>query len=145
MADLATFTNYLVSPVGLDNYVLPPASQIITDAFNYALDIVHPFIASVSTVQYDLAVYGLGADYVINYAQDQPGRLTFATLRNDFHINQFTPGVVGSTSNAQTASGLTVPTAMQGLQIGDLQNLKTPWGRQYLQIAQMVGPDMGLS
>ena len=36
--------------------------------------------------------------------------------------------------------------SMKGLTLANLQNLKTPWGRMYLSIAQLAGPTIwGLS
>ena len=40
---------------------------------------------------------------------------------------------------------MTVPKAFDELTIGNLQNLKTPWGRVYLGIAQSYGTLWGLS
>lgn len=69
----------------------------------------------------------------------------FAELRAKWGINSFVPGVVQSSSDENTAESLLVPDAFKGFTLGDLQNLKTPWGRQYLAYAQRCGPLWGLT
>lgn len=109
---------------------------------------------------YAYAVYNLGGDRIINYANDPPGApivpgtnkpdgpgLTyFNWLRKQFNISGFVPGVISSSNDESTGQSLLVPEALSGLTLGDLQNLKTPYGRRYLEIAQDAGPQVwGLS
>jgi hypothetical protein len=41
--------------------------------------------------------------------------------------------------------GLLNPEAMKTFTLANLQNLKTPWGREYLAIAQRAGTTWGLT
>lgn len=109
---------------------------------------------------YCLAVYSLSTDQVFQYALDvQPpviyippsgqsnpeGLSYFAYYRQLWKMNDFTPGVVQSTSDEGTSVSLVVPDAFQELTIGQLANLQTPWGRRYLALAQSTGPNWGLT
>jgi hypothetical protein len=53
--------------------------------------------------------------------------------------------VVVSADDASTSGSFNIPEQFNGLTIGDLQNLKTPYGRQYLAIAQKYGELWGIS
>lgn len=64
----------------------------------------------------------------------------FANIRRAFKINQFVPGMVASTSDLTTSVGLDNPDFMKHLTLEQLQLIKTPWGRRYLEIAQKYGP-----
>jgi hypothetical protein len=54
-------------------------------------------------------------------------------------------GVIGSSADETTSESLVVPEAMKNLTLQNLQNLKTPYGRQYLYFAQAFGTNWGLS
>mgnify|MGYP003341841371 CR=1 FL=1 len=60
-------------------------------------------------------------------------------FRSAYQLKSFVSGVVSFAGDEGTQSTLTVPEALKGLTIGNLQNLKTPYGRTYLQIAQDFG------
>lgn len=64
----------------------------------------------------------------------------FANVRQKLKLNSFVPGVVGSTSDLSTSVGLDNPDFFKHLTLADLQLLKTPYGRQYLSLAQKYGP-----
>jgi hypothetical protein len=106
---------------------------------------------------YALAVYNLGGDTLINYAQDvqppvpyeTPGNNDelpfFAYQRQKYKVSDFTPGVVQAASDEGTSTSLVVQKAAENFTLANLQNLKTPWGRAYLAIAQSVGSLWGLN
>jgi len=52
---------------------------------------------------------------------------------------------VGASEDEATSQTLLTPEAMKGLTLADLQNLKTPWGRQYLAFAQSYGTLWGIT
>lgn len=137
---LAGFLTFIRMVMGISSATLPDNSPTITDAYNWAIEIVNVAIQQVSGVAYQKAVYCLAGDYVINWAPDQTGQTYFADLRKEFNIMQFTAGVVNSSSDEGTSSSLTVPKAAENFSLSDLQNLKTIYGRQYLAIAQKYGP-----
>ena len=136
--------------MGVPTVALPDDSPNITYAFDVAMNIVNPLFGQVpsqpgSWTVYEQAVYNLGGDRLVYFAPDQAGQTYFTTLRQQYSINNqagtpiFTPGVVSSASDVSTSSTILNPEFMQTLTLLDLQNLQTPWGRQYLALAQLYG------
>ena len=130
--------------MGITTTYLPDDSLSIGYAYSVALALVNPALASVPAV-YTLAVYNLGGDNLINYAPDQPGQTYFQDARKSFGLTTFSPGVAASASDGGTSVGLVTPEFMKTLTLANLQQLKTPWGRQYLAFAQAYGTIWGLS
>ena len=150
---LAGFQSFISDVMGINPLYLPSDSTSIGWAFSIALMIVNPDLAIVATpssapVQTSLyvqAVYNLAGDNLINYAQDQTGRTYFSDLRKAYSINSFAAGVVTSASDSGTSDSLAVPEALHSLTLSQLQNVKTPWGRQYLAFAQTYGTMWGVA
>ena len=154
MPTLAGFIAFAQNVMGISSGVLDPSSPYYGYALAAALAFVNPALASVcaptvpgvtSWTIYELATYNLAGDRLINYAQDTPPSTYFATQRANFKINAFAPGVVAASSDEGSSTTLNVLDAMKGLTIGQLQNLKTPYGQEYLAIAQSVGSLWGIS
>lgn len=164
MADLTqpTLAGYILfirGVMGINTTVLPDASPAIEFSYVVAQDWASRQLRRVRSSSplfpslYALAVYNLAGDRLVNYAADvdntpvEGGDLPyFANLRATYKLNAFVGGVVNSTSDEGTSVGLTVPEAMSGLTFDNLQRMKTPWGREYLGIAQSLGPSVwGLS
>jgi len=147
MADQAGFLNFIRTYAQIPTAALPDNSPYITDAYNAAIDVVNDYIASVSSTMYDNAVYNYGTDYLLNWAPDQSGQTYFADVRskNNLNLTGFAAGVIESASDEGTSESLHVPESFDNLMIGDLQLLKTPYGRAYLAIAQKFGPLWGLT
>lgn len=143
--NLTDFTTFIQNVMGISTTYLPANSPYITYAFNNAMLIVNTDLAAAPSPFYSLAVYNLGGDNLVNFAPDQTGQTFFADLRKSLNITAFVPGVISSSSDEGTSQSLAVPEGLQNLSLLDLQNLKTPWGRQYLAYAQMYGPLWGLS
>lgn len=137
--------------------VLADNSPVIDWTFNGAMDWVNPQLACVPQLGdpaypslYAKAVYNFGGDRIINVAQDPEGAPNvagsdppmpyFAFARKRFDINGFVSGIVTSTNDEGTGVSLVVPKFAETLTISDLQTLKTPWGREYMAIAQQYGP-----
>lgn len=152
MPTLAGFLAFIREVMGIDPLYLPDNSPVIGYAFQVALGVVNPALCSAclpsfaggppSTNIFTLAVYNLGGHNVIAFAPDQAGRDFFETTREKLGINKFSPGVVSSTSDQATATSLLNPEFMRNLTIDNLDNLRTPWGRQYLAFAQKYGPSV---
>lgn len=150
---LAGYTQFLYQTVGIPASALPTTSFNIQLSFQLALDIVSTWLQQIQSDIYTIAVYNLAADRLINFCPDQPPAPVppaldtryFATLRRDFGINQFVAGVVESTHDESTGDSLVVPEFFQQLTLMDLANLGTPWGRQYLALAQQIGSLWGIS
>lgn len=64
----------------------------------------------------------------------------FARLRSQWKLASFAPGVVASSSDVSTSASLINPEFFANLRLLDLQLLKTPFGRRYLELAQAYGP-----
>jgi hypothetical protein len=133
---------FLRTFVGLTVTVLPDDSPAIPESFCQALEIVDTAIKLVSGVMYARAVYNLATDILFNIAQDTTPQTYFTDARKRWNIFGFVAGVVSTASDNGTGDGLVVPESLSYLTLADLQNLKTPWGRAYLAIAQKWGPDL---
>lgn len=147
---LAGFTSVLSSEVGLDPSVIAFNQTQIQTAFRLALHWVYGPLARIDLYLYGRAVYCLATDRFISIAQDDPSIYAdcpgpMAKARSNFGATAFTPGVINSASDNGTAGSITVSDSLKNLSLADLQNLKTPWGREYLSIAQQLGPIWGLS
>jgi hypothetical protein len=161
MPTLAGFLNFIRTGMGIDSTVLPDNSVWITYAFNVAMAIVNQALGAVGvdpvsgTTIYTLAVYNLAASNLLNFAQDLPGAANvqgsdppqpfFAYTRSKWNMTSFVSGVVQSTSDEGTSMSVVVPKALEDLTIANLQQLKDPYGRQYLAFAQDYGTLWGLS
>jgi hypothetical protein len=75
----------------------------------------------------------------------QASEIFFANARRQFGINSFVAGVISSSADVSTSESLLVPDQMKTLTLSNLQNLKTPWGRQYLAFAMQYGSLWGMS
>ena len=149
---LAGFTAFLYNVAGFPVGALPGTSPVIEMAFCVALEIVNLQLAYVSPLIYQLAVYNLGTSNVLNYAQDPvPATVKlndlpyFQALRAQFNCLGFTAGVISSTADESTSESLLTPEFMKGLTLSNLQQLKDPWGRQYLAFAQDMGTLWGVT
>jgi hypothetical protein len=98
---------------------------------------------------YAWAVYNLAGDMLVNYAPDNdnaqppvepPNDHYFTILRQSMGLATFVPGLIQSSSDEGTSQSFMVPGWMEQMTLANLQQLKTPWGRQYLMLAQAYGP-----
>lgn len=151
---LAGFLAFISGVMGISTAQLPSNAPIIPFVYNLAVNTVNPALALMSNADttqptlYATAIYNLAGDLLIQLAPDQTGpppSTYFAGLRTNFGCNSFVGGVINSTSDNSTSEGMELPEFVKGLTIGQLQNLKTPYGRAYLAIAQGYGTLWGLS
>lgn len=158
---LGGFQQFLTSAVGVPVNALPTDSPVPGWAYDFALDFVNCGLQGVpsqsgSWTLYAIAVYNLAADTLINWMQDtvppvatipgtEPPVGYWTYLRQTFGMNNFVAGVVQSTNDQGTGASYMVPKTFEGYTIGNLQNLKTPYGRQYLAIASSWGTLWGLT
>ena len=152
---LAGFLSFVRNEMKIPTLALPTSSPFIGYAFANALAIVNPALRTMPVPQQDaagvalnsggwsiyaIAVYNLAADNLVNYAPDQNGSAYFAKLRKKMNITGFVSGVVQSSADESTSVSLVVQEAAKAFTLADIQNLKTPWGRVYLGLAQAYGP-----
>lgn len=151
---LSGFVTFVRQQMGISSSVLPNGSMYFNWAYFQALALVNRQICAVP-VMYLTAVYNLAGDILVNIAQDvtdappvsgsKPPLPFFAYTRAKLNLNSFVTGIISSTSDEGTSESLVVPDQLKTLTIADLQLAKTPWGRNYLGIAQSVGSDWGLT
>jgi hypothetical protein len=139
MPTLAGYLDYLRNIVGITTTYLPNNSPVIASSYDIAIEIVNLQLADISSNIYTLCVYNLATDNLINFAQDQPGQCYFVDLRASFKINSFVPGVITESHDESTGQSLLNPEFMKNLTMANLQMLKTPYGRNYMGLAQSYG------
>lgn len=130
---------------GFSDAAIPADSMMLSMTYDVATATVNPALAGASPMIYTLAIYNIGADMLVNWSPDQPGQTYFADLRKAYGVFDFAPGVVTSSSDGGTSTSIMNPEFMKDFTLANLQNLKTPYGRQYLAWAQAYGPLWGLS
>jgi hypothetical protein len=136
--------------MGVPSDVLPSTSPYICTSYEYATEMVNYLLDIASPILYVQAIYNLAGDFLCNMAQDistlpPPDNTYWTNLRTTLGTNSFVPGIINAANDQDTSAALMTPLNLQNLTLGDLQNLKTPWGRMYLSIAQSVGTLWGLS
>lgn len=158
---IAGFIAFLRDVVGITIAILPDDSIYIPMALQVAQAIVNPALRAVyvpaqppgadnRTTIYVLAVYNLGADNIFNFAQDlpdappvdgsDPALPFFKWSRKQWNIYGFVSGVIQASNDEGTGQSMVVQEAAKNFTLANLQQLKTPWGRQYLAYAQSYGP-----
>ena len=151
-ANLTDFVWFILNVMQVPTKALPvdpTTDPDILTAYAVALGTVNPVLCQVSPLYYNLAVYNFGGDYLINWASDALAQDAcseyFEELRSDMGITSFKAGVVQSTADVSTSTTMAISDANKQLTLSDMQNLKTPFGRTYLAIAQKFGDIWGLS
>lgn len=162
---VAGFINFVRTVMGIGTDVLPDDAPIIPVVFSVAQNIVNPALRtvcydsrSVGGVQissYVWAVYNLAGSTLLNFGQDLPDAPDvrgsdppapfFQNIRKVWNLTGFTPGVVQASSDVSTSVSLVVLEAAKNFTLRDLQNLKDPYGREYLATSQDYGEIWGLS
>ena len=144
------YTTWVRTIMGVPDTILPDDSPYLIISFDMALETVNLYLDIASAILYTQAVYNLAGDFLVNIAQDDPtlpppDNTYWSNLRTTLGLNNFIPGLINATNDEDTSAAILTPLGLQNLTLGDLQNLKTPWGRMYLQIAQSVGSMWGLT
>lgn len=152
---LADFVLFVRNVMRINAKYLPDGSPYFAYAFANALALVNPGLACVALPQQDAAgvalntggfsiyseaVNNLAASNLLSYAPDQPGFSYFAKLRKKLNIAGFVSGVVQSSGDEGTNVSLVVQDAAKSFTLMNLQQLKDPYGRTYLGLAQSWGP-----
>lgn len=134
---------------------LPDGSPWTQWAYDYAIATVNLQIAALPGPAYLIAVYNLAGDWLIQNCPDvpppneydYPGTDTpyFQYLRQQYGLNTFQPGLIQSSADEATSQSYMIPDAFKDMTMSDLNNLKTPYGRAYMAIAQKTGSLWGFS
>lgn len=146
----AGFVSWVRTQMQINTTVLPDDSIYLEYAYEVAVALVNFDLACCPGPIYLLAVYNLGGSNLINFAQDlpdapiipgsDPAAPYFAALRQKWNILSFLAGVVQASNDESTGQTLLVPKPAADFTLADLQYLKDPYGRVYLQFAQKYGP-----
>lgn len=147
---LAGFQSFLTSAVGIPSGALAASSPTIVMAFNIAMvTVARPLevfcftdASGQQSSLFALAVYNLATANLFFYAQDQDGVNYFAEARAKWNLLGYIGGTIQSTGDQGTSQSMVVPEAAETFTLEDLQLIKTPWGRAYLQLAQKLGPSL---
>jgi hypothetical protein len=143
--NLDNFVLWIRQIMGVTSDVLPDDSPYIITAYLISNEIVNMYLGVVSPILYYQAIYNLGGDILVNITQDVSPSTYWSTMRSTLGTNSFIPGMINATNDEDTSAAILTPLGLQNITLGDLQNMKTPWGRMYLSIAQSVGSMWGLS
>jgi hypothetical protein len=148
---LAGFLSFVRNQMGIPVDALPDDSIWLVYAYNAATEVANMAVECVAPTVYMLMIYNLAADNLMNWAQDNPDatdpadQTYFSTYRSKTGLGAFVPGFIQSTSDVSTSESLMIPDFFKDLTLSNLQNLKTPWGRAYLALAQSWGTVWGLT
>jgi hypothetical protein len=141
------FVEYVMAVPSND---MPSAAQLQW-AYNQAVNLAYSNLAGVPSQPgtpsiYTMAVYNLGAAFLVEFATDTPPSTYWSDLRTQLGINSFVPGLINSAHDQGTGEGMAIPpNILNGLSLLDMQLLKSPWGQAYLQIAGQWGPIWDIS
>lgn len=137
---LAGFLTFIRTAMGITTAQLPDSSPVISMAYDVAIEIVNVALNYASSTIYTLAVYNLAGSNVINFAQDTPPSTYFADIRKQWNVLNFIPGVIQGSGDEGTNQSFLVPEFMKNFTLANLQQIKDPFGRQYIMFAQSFGP-----
>lgn len=141
---LAGYLVFIRDVMGITAAVVPDDSPYIPASYDLAIEIVNCALRSMPAV-YEQAVYNFAGDTLVNIAPEQAGQTVLASLRTKAGINTFVGGVIQASGDEATNQSMVVPDAAKMFTMMNLQQLKTPWGRQYMALAQSYGYLVGTS
>lgn len=145
------FMSFLRGVAGIPVEALPDGAPVIDFAYCQSLTLALCLYQAVGGAcadqpsYYAMVVYNLATHILVVYAMDDPNaedpyKKYWTILREKMGLNSFTPGVIQSSSDNGTSVSFMVPEWMNNMTMADLQYLKTPWGRNYMGLAQAYGP-----
>lgn len=149
ISNTGTEVDFIITPAGNPGELTPaPGDQylIVQAGLQESLDIavatVNETLSCASPLLYTKAVYNLALDRLINFGIDVQGQTWLQDLRKGFGVLSIESGVVAAASDQGTSGSMLVPDQFRTFTLDDLQLMKTPFGRNYLSIAQNYGPTL---
>ncbi len=134
---------------------VPPESMPDVTVLQYAYDQAYNLTywglmgvpsAPTSPSIFAMAVYNLGAHFLVEIAQDTPPSTYWQDLRAKFGLNSLQLGITNAAHDQGTGEGMVIPPyILNGLTLASMEFLKTPWGRAYLMIAGQWGTIWGIT
>lgn len=137
---LSGFTTFCRNVAGINTDVMPDGDPGFQDALTFALAWVPLQMQCMSGLLYTSCVYNMGVSLLVNYQPDQDGQTFFKNLQSTWKVSNFVPGVVTTTSDNGTATGLTVGAQLANASLFDLQTMADPFGRRAMAILGELGP-----
>jgi len=123
--------------VSNDSYAI--ITQPVLMSLDRAQGTVNDSLSLAAPSMYTGAVYNLATHFMITYCPDQPGQTWWQQKREFFRLTDPILGIVQSTGNDVSNTTYLNPEQFKSLTLGDLQLMKTPYGREYLADAQAYG------
>jgi len=142
---LAGFTTWVYAVMGIPLAALSNNDPGIATAYDFAIEMIPPWMSNLSPVIYTATVYNWGGSQLLQWQQDQSGQTYFATARQAYGINNFVAGVVSSASDSSTSESLQIGDGLSNLDLVSLQRIKDPYGRQAIAYLQQLGTVWGLT
>lgn len=164
---LSEYKAWVNTYMGIPASALPADSAVLEDSYDFGVTVVNPLLNLAGGFIYSLALYNFAGHWLVAWAPDQPNSYFpsppaeppstvtdptkntgyFQWLRSPqgFNLNAFVPGVIRASNDVSTGQSLVVPKQLETLGLMDLEMVKTPWGRMYLDLAQMAGTDWGIT
>lgn len=139
------FYTFLQTIVQVPTAALPSSSPYLSWALSFAEEQTLLVLYAIGQDYYCFAVYLLATSFLINWCPDQSGQTFFADLRKTWNLTGFVGGTVQSSADQATSESLLAPDFLKGLTLANLQQLKDPFGRQWLAMQQDLGNIWGLS
>lgn len=140
---LVGYNAYIRDVVKIPEAALPIDDPVIEWSYNYAINATLELIGTIPCVPdewlYSSAVYNFATHMLMVWAQDQPNNDFFAKIQRQYNLHSLVAGAVEAAKDESTSTQLKLPKFFDGLTFMQLDLMKTPWGRQYLEIAQSVG------
>jgi hypothetical protein len=150
---LAGFLTFVRDVMGITTAQLPDNSPWLALSYCLAKEIVNEAILIASPLLYQQAVYNLAGSNLLNFTQDQlpivpyPANSDstvgfFAYTRKLYNMLGFVSGIIQAAADESTSESMVVPEQFKDFTVANLQQLKDPYGRAYLGIAQAYGPSL---
>jgi hypothetical protein len=150
---LAGFLTFVRDVMGITTAQLPDGSPWTTLSYCLAKELVNEAILLASPLFYQQAVYNLAGSNLLNFAQDPTPVVPypansdsrvgfFAYTRKQYNMLGFVSGVIQAAADESTSESMVVPEQFKDFTVANLQQLKDPYGRVYIGIAQAYGPSL---
>lgn len=144
MPTQAGYLDFLRNVVGIAAEALPNDSPYVSMTYGASVELVLHLLQRMPST-YTIAVYNLATHFLVSQCPDQEGQTIFNDLRVKFGLMNFTPGLIQASNDETTGQSWMIPDIFKKSNLRELDLMKTPWGRTYMEIAQIGFPMWGIS
>ena len=148
------FQWFVAHSMGVPDQAMPDPTYLYA-AYAQAVYIAYTELANVPSDPttpnlYAIAVYNLGCAILLWGAPDNPDapppyNTFWHDLRQKLGIYTATYGIINMAADQGTSEGMYIPNFIRGMNLWNLQLMKSPWGQMYLMIAGEWGTIWGLT